>query len=352
MQVKRSVWANAGITLGLLGATCLVSGGLNAIAQSTTAATLLFVLCVHIVARVTDGYFWGIAASLAAVLCANFIFTFPYMAFNFTIAGYPLTFATMLAVSISTSAMTTVLKKQDMLRLDSERARMRADLLRAVSHDLRTPLTSIAGSAAVLLENEQLPTESRRELLTSVKDDAEWLIRMVENLLSITRVGGENTSIQKSPEPAEEVVADAVRKFRRLYPDINVQAELPEDVLFVPMDAVLICQVFTNLLENAAKFAAPGSTLYLGLTETGGDKAVVTVRNTGHTIPAEEIPLLFERFHKSDKSRSEDKDGYGLGLYVVKTILSQHKEKITVTSENGVTSFSFTVQLAHPMRNT
>ena len=201
MQVKRSVWANAGITLGLLAAACLVSGGLNAIAQSTTAATLLFVLCVHIVARVTDGYFWGIAASLAAVLCANFIFTFPYMAFNFTIAGYPLTFATMLAVSISTSAMTTVVKKQDMLRLDSERARMRADLLRAVSHDLRTPLTSIAGSAAVLLENEQLPPESRRELLTSVKDDAEWLIRMVENLLSITRVGGEHLHLSSRPSP-------------------------------------------------------------------------------------------------------------------------------------------------------
>ena len=94
------------------------------------------------------------------------------------------------------------------------------------------------------------------------------------------------------------------------------------------------------------------TTLPAGRTRIDGDKAVVTVRNTGHTIPAEEIPLLFERFHKSDKSRSEDKDGYGLGLYVVKTILSQHKEKITVTSENGVTSFSFTVQLAHPMRNT
>ena len=77
-----------------------------------------------------------------------------------------------------------------------------------------------------------------------------------------------------------------------------------------------------------------------------GDKAYVTVRNVGHTIPAEEIPLLFERFHKSDKSRSEDKDGYGLGLYVVKTILTQHHEKITVTSENGVTAFTFTMQMA------
>ena len=131
MHLERPVWANALITLGLLGATCLVSVGLNSIAQSTTAATLLFVLCVHIVARVTDGYFWGIAASVVAVLCVNFIFTFPYMAFNFAIAGYPLTFATMLAVSISTSALTTVVKKQDKLRLESERARMRADLLRA-----------------------------------------------------------------------------------------------------------------------------------------------------------------------------------------------------------------------------
>ena len=97
--------------------------------------------------------------------------------------------------------------------------------------------------------------------------------------------------------------------------------------------------------ENAAKFAAPQSTLYLGLA-VNGEKAYVTVRNQGQTIPAEEIPLLFERFHKSDKSRSEDKDGYGLGLYIVKTILAQHKEQITVTSENGVTAFTFTMQMA------
>ena len=313
MQVKRSVWANAGITLGLLAAACLVSGGLNAIAQSTTAATLLFVLCVHIVARVTDGYFWGIAASLAAVLCANFIFTFPYMAFNFTIAGYPLTFATMLAVSISTSAMTTVVKKQDMLRLESERARMRA------------PLTSIAGSAAVLLENEQLPPESRRELLTSVKDDAEWLIRMVENLLSITRVGGENTSIQKSPEPAEEVVADAVRKFRRLYPDINVQAELPEDVLFVPMDAVLICQVFTNLLENAALHG--GGTRNITVSaEVRGRSACFCVEDDGAGISEDALPYLFED-RPSLRSAPADSGGrhnMGIGLSACRAIVKAH----------------------------
>ena len=131
---------------------------------------------------------------------------------------------------------------------------------------------------------------------------------------------------------------------------LDVEADIPEDSVMVRGDNELITQVVYNLLENATKFAADKSTLYLGLT-CQGEKAIVTVRNTGNTIPAQEIPLLFERFHKSDKSRSVDKDGYGLGLYVVKTILNQHKEKITVTSENGVTAFSFTVHLADGARN-
>ena len=129
-----------------------------------------------------------------------------------------------------------------------------------------------------------------------------------------------------------------------------MEADIPEDSVMVRGDNELITQVIYNLLENATKYAADHSTLYLGLA-CRGEKAVVTVRNTGNTIPAQEIPLLFERFHKSDKSRSVDKDGYGLGLYVVKTILNQHKEKITVTSENGVTAFSFTVQMADSARN-
>ena len=347
MQVKRSVWANAGITLGLLGATCLVSGGLNAIAQSTTAATLLFVLCVHIVARITDGYFWGIAASLAAVLCANFIFTFPYMAFNFTIAGYPLTFATMLAVSISTSALTTLVKKQDKLRLESERARMRADLLHAVSHDLRTPLTSIAGSADLLLENADLPEESRRELLGSIKDDSQWLIRMVENLLSITRVGGENASIQKSPEAVEEVVADAVGKFRRLFPDINVRIELPEDVLFVPMDAVLICQVFTNLLENAAMHGGGTRNITVSASVRGRE-ARFSVEDDGAGISEDALPYLFED-HPSARGAAPDSVGrhnMGIGLSVCRAIVKAHGGSMEARNVPGHGArFSFTLPL-------
>ena len=125
---------------------------------------------------------------------------------------------------------------------------------------------------------------------------------------------------------------------------LDVEAEIPDEPVWVLGDPDLITQVVYNLLENAAKFAPPGSTLKLALGKRNG-KALVAVQNRGETIPPEELPLLFERFHKSDKSRSADKDGVGLGLYIVKTILSQHREEIQVTSENGVTTFTFTVTM-------
>jgi signal transduction histidine kinase len=124
--------------------------------------------------------------------------------------------------------------------------------------------------------------------------------------------------------------------------NLDVVAEIPEEPILVKGDNDMITQVIYNLLENAAKFARKGSALYLGVSTMDG-KALVTVRNLGETIPPEELPLLFERFHKSDKSRSEDKDGVGLGLYIVKTILEQRKENINVTSEDGVTTFSFSL---------
>ena len=228
----------------------------------------------------------------------------------------------------------------------------RRSFIANVSHELKTPMTTIAGYTDGILDGT-IPPEKERKYLQIISDESRRLSRLVRRMLDISQIQSQQ-DMKKEDFDLCESMRLALLSMEQKITDrgLDVEADIPEDSVMVQGVNDLITQVIYNLLENAAKFAAPGSTLYLGLTETGGDKAVVTVRNTGHTIPAEEIPLLFERFHKSDKSRSEDKDGYGLGLYVVKTILSQHKEKITVTSENGVTSFSFTVQLAHPMRNT
>ncbi len=225
-----------------------------------------------------------------------------------------------------------------------ETERQRRDFIANVSHELKTPMTTIAGYTDGILDGT-IPPEKERQYLQIISDESRRLSRLVRRMLDISRI--QSQEMKKEEFDLCESARIALLSMEQKIMDrgLDVDAEIPEDSVMVQGDRDLITQVMYNLLENAAKFAAPSSQLYLGLT-VNGDKAYVTVRNVGHTIPAEEIPLLFERFHKSDKSRSEDKDGYGLGLYVVKTILAQHHEKITVTSENGVTAFTFTMQMA------
>ena len=227
----------------------------------------------------------------------------------------------------------------------AETEHQRSEFIANISHELKTPMTTIAGYTDGILDGT-IPPEKERKYLQIISDESRRLSRLVRRMLDISQIQSQQ-DMKKEDFDLCESMRLALLSMEQKITDrgLDVEADIPEDSVMVQGVNDLITQVIYNLLENAAKFAAPGSTLYLGLTETGGDKAVVPVRNTGHTIPAEEIPLLFERFHKSDKSRSEDKDGYGLGLYIVKTILQQHKEEINVTSENGVTTFTFSLRV-------
>ena len=226
-----------------------------------------------------------------------------------------------------------------------ETERQRRDFIANVSHELKTPMTTIAGYTDGILDGT-IPPEKERQYLQIISDESRRLSRLVRRMLDISQI--QNQEMRKEEFDLCESARIALLSMEKKITDrgLDVDADIPDSGIMVLGDNDLITQVIYNLLENAAKFATPGSQLYLGLT-VNGEKAYVTVRNAGATIPAEEIPLLFERFHKSDKSRSEDKDGYGLGLYIVKTILAQHKEQITVTSENGFTAFTFTMQMAH-----
>ena len=197
-------------------------------------ASPVFVLAVVLISRLTTGYLFGLIAAVAGVVCVNFIFTYPYWEVDFTLAGYPLTFFTFLTVSIITSALTTQVRQQERLRGETEKEKMRANLLRSVSHDIRTPLTSIVGSTSAVLENPGLSEQERRELLEDVRDEAQWLIRVVENLLSITRMGEDQARITKDPEAVEEVLGEAVRKFRRRFPNVEVTVSVPRSCSWSP----------------------------------------------------------------------------------------------------------------------
>ena len=222
----------------------------------------------------------------------------------------------------------------------------RREFIANISHELKTPMTTIAGYADGILDGVISP-EEEKQYLSIISAESRRLSRLVRRMLDVSQLQSIDLIKQKRPfdlsESMRRVLVSMEKKITARGLDVDV--EIPEDPIIVMGDNDLLTQVIYNLLENASKFAAQGSTLFLGLEKQGG-KALVTVRNTGDTIPPEELPLLFERFHKTDKSRSEDKDGVGLGLYIVRTILEQHKEKITASSEDGVTTFSFTVQLA------
>ena len=308
-------------------------------------ASPIFVLAVLLVSRLTTGYLFGLIASLLGVVCVNFVFTYPYWAVNFTLSGYPLTFLTFLVVSIMTGTLTAQAKQRERLRAENEKEKMRANLLRSVSHDIRTPLTAILGATSAVLENPEMSPEDRSILLEDVRDDAQWLIRVVENLLSITRIGSDQASIAKSPEAAEEVLGEAARKFRRRFPQVSVSVTAPESLLMVPMDPILIAQVLSNLLENAMLHGGTTTAISLSVQKEG-DFARFSVRDNGRGIPESALPTLFDGTMKhSETPTSDGKRNMGLGLSVCLAIVRAHGGAMEARNLETGAEFSFRLPL-------
>lgn len=224
----------------------------------------------------------------------------------------------------------------------------RADFIANVSHELKTPMTTIAGFAEGILDGT-IPPERERESLEIVVSETRRLSRLVRRMLDLSRLNAlaESTVTAQETFDFTEVMSRVLISLETKITDrqLDVDVQMPEDKLMVWGDPDSITQVCYNLLDNAAKFAAPGTAITVQITKKDG-KAHTVIRNLGATIPPDELPLLFERFHKADYSRSIDREGVGLGLYIVKTILGNLKESITVTSEDGVTQFHFTLTLA------
>ena len=228
----------------------------------------------------------------------------------------------------------------------SQAEHRRSEFVANISHELKTPMTTIAGFADGILDGT-IPPEREKEYLKVISSETRRLSRLVRKMLDLSRLqSAEYVTAQEQFDISEvmlRVLVSLETKVNAKHLDVSTQ--LPEDPVEVWGDPDAITQVCYNLLDNAIKFSYEESTLGISIVTRAG-KAYVSVRNQGDTIPPEELPLVFDRFHKTDHSRSEDRDGVGLGLYIVKTILNNHKENITVTSQDGVTEFTFTLTLA------
>ncbi|MBR6206036.1 MAG: HAMP domain-containing histidine kinase [Oscillospiraceae bacterium] len=225
--------------------------------------------------------------------------------------------------------------------------KQRSEFIANVSHELKTPMTTISGFADGILDGT-IPREKADEYLAVISSETHRLSRLVRSMLDVSSLSAKDPEIIRSQSfDLTDVICQTLLSLEKriLERDLDVDADLPEEPIHALGDRDAITQVVYNLLDNAAKFADPGTVIRISLWKRN-DRAYVSVADRGPTIPEEELPLIFDRFHKSDKSRSMDKTGVGLGLYLVKTILDNHHEDIAVTSVDGLTTFTFTLTVA------
>lgn len=326
-----------------LGVFILVMGGAVGICMLLSAcyddnnpfATSVFILAVVLISRFTNGYLPGVLAAAVGVVGVNYLFTYPFHEFNLSIDGYPLTFAVMLVVSVLVSTLTTQIKRQEQLRYEAEKDRMRANLLRSVSHDIRTPLAAIMGLSATVEEGETLSDEGRG-MVEEIRQNAQWLLHLSENILSVTRFSEEGVVIEKSDEVVEEIVGSAIRRFRKnCATDIPIAVTKPEEILLVPMDATLIEQVLLNLLENVARHSPSATEIFIEIRDEGS-RVWLTVADNGDGIPPQLLGVLFDGYLPLGAVEASDRSRHmGIGLSVCRAIVRAHGGEIYARNRVG-----------------
>ena len=287
-----------------------------------TLVPMIFVFGVFLISLKTHGYCYGITSAIVSVFAVNFAFTYPYYVFDFFVGESILSAVIMLAVAVFTSTLNSRIRDQEKLRAENEKERMRGNLLRAISHDLRTPLTSIYGSSSTLISKyDALPKEQQLKLLGEIQEDSEWLIRMVENLLSVTRIDGAKVEVVKTPTVLDELIDSVLMKFSKKYPNQKVITQIPEEFVDIPMDSLLIEQVLLNLLENAV-FHAKGMTELTLSVSLVGDKAVFEVADNGCGLPEDALQKIFTgSYEKSAAPVDGTRSNMGIGLSVCAAIV-------------------------------
>lgn len=345
MKKASALCINTIITVVILVSAFMISLLFQNMFKVQEHITTLFVFAVFLISFLTDGYIYGIISAFVSMLAVNYAFTFPFFSLDFKNPINIISAVIMIIISILTGTLTTKIKYHEAIKAENRQERMRANLLRAVSHDLRTPLTTIYSSSSTLIESSNnLSNEQKKTIIEGIKEDSEWLLRMVENLLSITRIDSGMVKIIKTPTVLEELIDSAIIKFNKRYPKQHVNIEIPENIIVIPMDAMLIQQVIINILENAVQHATGMTTLSLKVFILG-DKAVFQISDNGCGIEKEKIKTIFSgQYISEDKPADGNRHNTGIGLSVCATIIKAHGGDISAcNAKKGGTVFCFSL---------
>lgn len=486
-------------TVALLLCATLIAYLFYSMAQTATNIAIVYMMFIVVIARITDGYRWGILASIVGVIAVNYFFTEPFMEIDFQKNGYPITFLGMLAISLITGTTTAHLKEQTRmssereqildklnslnsklltmescrqieelivdyiynlvqsstifwkcfpdtpkppyplkkttdkesedamlssqnynylneaiekkkilsvsngdrdsaffplvshntvwgvlqiyqrelhkitprtfsflqlfvnqtamaierqtyadrhqeLLLETEKEKTRSNLLRSISHDIRTPLTGIIGASQACLEENGLTEEQKKHMLNNIYEDSSWLMHMVENILSVTRINQNGGGVNKTPEALEEIISESVQRFKKRYPGAKLKVLAGSDICMVPADPMLIEQVIINFLENAVKHSGSDEPITLTASIVS-NHVLVEVKDRGTGIDEARMPFIFDGCGIQPNQSSDAQKGMGIGLSICKSIIMAHKGTITAGNyENGAV-FSFTIPL-------
>ena len=343
-----SIIRDGGRAAGILIAATLVGLLFSGLKIPEANIIAVYILGVLIISIITSSWMYSFLASVISVLAFNFLFTIPRFTLRAYDPSYPVTFGIMFLVALITGSLASRMKEyareSAQAAMQIEKEQLRADLLRPISHDLRTPLTSISGNASNLLSNEnEFSQETRMQIYGDIYDDSMWLIKLVENLLSVTRIEDGRMDLRMSAELMDEVIAEAMRHTDRNRDGRKIEVSSDEEFILGKMDARLIVQVVINLVDNAVKYTPEGAQIRIHTGKKDG-MVVVSVSDTGPGIPDEQKSKVFDMFYTGTNRAADGRRSLGLGLGLCRSIIRAHGGEIWV-SDNKPQGAVFTFTL-------
>lgn len=328
----------------------LVGASLWKLGFNDTTIISVFLLGILGVSVASESQIFGILASFLSFVIFDFLFAEPLYSFQIYDKGYLITFAimtfTFFFINKKLARFKEDIKKSADIAIHAEQERLRSTLLRSISHDLRTPLTTISGNASILLDNSlTLDDEKKTELCKAIYHDSLWLNGLVENLLSITRIEDGKMSLNIQAELLTEVIDEALKHIAVKTDKHVIRIEVNDELLMAAMDLRLILQVIVNIIENAIKYTPPGTEIII-TAKSLDEKVVVEIADNGFGIADDKKDCVFDMFYSEGNSYGDSRRGLGLGLALCKAILTAHGEKIYIRDNvpRG-TIFGFTLKL-------
>ena len=352
-----SVLKDFGISLIILSAATIAGYLFKLGGLTDSNIIMLYIIAVLVISILTSKIYYCLGSSIVGVLVFNYLFTYPEFSFSAHDAGYPVTFLTMFITALIAGTLANKLKRNTLIAEQNAREKeeaallaqneqLRANMLRTISHDLRTPLTSISGNASTLISGgTALDETARQQIYTDIFSESMWLIEMVENLLYATRIEDGRMQLNISVEILDDIVQEAVRHTERTHPKRNIIVDMYDEIIPVMADANLIVQVIVNLMDNAVKYSDEDSDVTVSV-HLENEYAVISVSDHGTGISDEEKEKVFDMFYTGGSRSSDSRRSLGLGLALCRSIITSHSGSVSVSDNipNG-TIVSFTLPI-------